>query len=491
MQDQDLGRFASPHKPEPQRLASIDAEQALIGALMFDPSLLEQIPPLEPGQFFDPAHGLLWGRVTGLIRSGRVADAISLRDWWLAQPCAEALGGKRYLIDLLDRAARLSAHAIEYARVVAATASLRELQSAFAKLQGLITSGASPIDVVGEAEAALRAVPLPGASEGRSLRQAAHKLIASLDDPNALGVATGLEALDRRLGGLYAGGLFLLAGRPSMGKTALATTISRDMAGRGLKGHFASYEMGDEQIAARSLAAASFASERDAFAYSELRRGASLIDRRMLARLAASLPDTLVIEDNGAQTLAQLEASCRATARRLGGLDFVIVDYLQLMRPTTKGTRNDQITEISQGLKALAKRLRVPIVALSQLSRANEQRDDKRPQLSDLRDSGSLEQDADVVLGVYREHYYAIREEPRVDQIKADKERTAEENYSLALYAWEQRCAACERTVEVITLKQRNGDIGTDVFEFFGKYDVTRDQPQSSRQTPFRSSQQD
>jgi replicative DNA helicase len=286
--------------------------------------------------------------------------------------------------------------------------------------------------------------------------------------------------LDRRLGGFYKGGLFLVAGRPSMGKTALATNLARNMAAKGLKGHFASYEMGDEQIAARSLSAASHGAGDEAFAYSDLRKGTAGIDRERLRRLAKTMPKTLIIEDHGAQTIGQLEASCRATARRLNGLDFVVVDYLQLMLPTIRGTRNDQITEISQGLKAMAKRLRVPVVALSQLSRANEQREDKRPQLSDLRDSGSLEQDADVVLGVYREHYYAVRDEPRPENIKRDNERTADENFSLAYHAWEQRCLACARTLEVITLKQRNGPVGTDVFEFFDKYDVARDRPDAN-----------
>jgi replicative DNA helicase len=379
----------------------------------------------------------------------------------------------------MDKAAKIELYAIDYAQIIQETRALRDLRQALRELDERITKRERVSEIVSGAENALRSIRLPGAAEGRTLREATERLIALLDDPDAIGVPTGLDALDRRLGGLYKGGLFLVAGRPSMGKTALATNFARNMARAGLRGHFASYEMGDEQIAARSLSA--FAHDAgEAFAYSELRKGAARIDRARLRSLASSMPTTLIIEDKGAQTLGQLEASCRATARRLGGLDFVIVDYLQLMLPTTRGTRNDQITEISQGLKAMAKRLRVPIVALSQLSRANEQREDKRPQLSDLRDSGSLEQDADVVLGVYREHYYAVRDEPRPETVKGDKDRTPDENFSLAYHAWEQRCRACERTLEVITLKQRNGPVGTDVFEFFDKYDVARDRPDAS-----------
>jgi replicative DNA helicase len=255
-------------------------------------------------------------------------------------------------------------------------------------------------------------------------------------------------------------------------------------------GHFASYEMADRQIVERSVSERAFAAGEAPFAYSDLNipERADRIDRTMLREIVEDFREIKVsLHDKGAQTLLQLEASCRATQRRFGRLDFLVVDYLQLMRSDGRGDkRYELITEISQGLKRLALRLRVPVIALSQLSRANEARDDKRPQLSDLRESGSLEQDADVVLGIYREAYYLAREEPKPEQFKSDKDRTADENFSLAYYEWEGKMRAAERTLEVICLKQRAGPVGADVLDFWDRYDAARDRPD-----PFQSRAQD
>jgi replicative DNA helicase len=246
--------------------------------------------------------------------------------------------------------------------------------------------------------------------------------------------------------------------------------------------------MADDQIVQRSLSADAFEDGAEPFPYFDLNVDGlrDRISRAQLREIAHGWRDLPIqIHDRGAQTLSQLEASCRATQRRFGRLDWLIVDYLQLMRSDGRGDkRYELVTEISQGLKRLAMRLRVPVIALSQLSRANEAREDRRPQLSDLRESGSLEQDADVVLGIFREAYYLARDEPRPENIKGDKERSAGENFSLAYHAWEQRMFSAERSLEVITLKQRAGPTGVDVLDFWGKYDAARDRPTSFQSRP-------
>jgi replicative DNA helicase len=267
------------------------------------------------------------------------------------------------------------------------------------------------------------------------------------------------------MGGLHPGDLVLIAGRPSMGKSSLARNLAFAIAWRGHKIHFASLEMSAGQLYARAASAMSYDTNAR-FAHRALRSQDGSYDRAQLAAFAARMPTTIRIDSRGGQTLPMLEASARETRRRLGGLDAIFVDYLQIMRALTSENRVQQITEISAGLKALAMNMGVPVVALSQLSRANESRDDKRPQLSDLRDSGSLEQDADVVMAVYREAYYVEREEPQ-EASYAD-----EHAFMTAWTRWDERKRAAGNTLEVITLKQRHGEIGTDLFDFFPAYDV-------------------
>lgn len=456
--------------------SNMEAEQAVLGAILWDNSVLERIANLEPSHFAYRAHQLLFEAAKDFIHRGKLADGITLREHFIQIGELESIGGAAYLLTLMERAgARLSSQQRDYANILVDLGAKRELERIIAEASASMASSGEPAaDVVSWVESELRKIDL-GGGFGATLQEAAVRLIKRMDDPNAAGMPTGFEALDKRLGGLFGSELILVAGRPSMGKTALATNVARNLAGMGRRGHFASYEMSDEAIAGRSLSAAAFAGEGERFAYAELRRGANNVDRKRLNSLAANLPATLIIDDTGAQTLGQLDASLRQTRRRLGGLDFCVVDYLQLMRSTLRGTRNDQITEISQGLKALAKRYKIPIIALSQLSRANEQRDDKRPQLSDLRDSGSLEQDADVVLGVYREHYYLSRAEPKLEHFKKDSERSQEENFNLAYWEWEAKMRRAERSLEVSTLKQRAGPVGTDELDFWDKYDVATD----------------
>ena len=260
------------------------------------------------------------------------------------------------------------------------------------------------------------------------------------------GIATGFADLDKMLGGLQRCDLVIVAGRPAMGKTALATKIATNAAAGGKNAAFFSLEMSNEQLGARVLAGET------GIASDWVRRGA--LSGEQMRRLNEAQRETawlpLNIDDTPAQAIAGLRSRARRHKRR-AGLDLIVIDYLQLLVAAPRDGRADQnrvqeVSEITRGLKALAKELEVPVVALSQLSRAVEARDDKRPLLSDLRELGSIEQDADVVIFVYREEYY-LREPPLGD---ADKHA-----------AWQAKMAECRNKAEVIVAKHRNGPVGT------------------------------
>lgn len=451
----------------------LKAEQAVLGALLFDNALLDRMPLLVGECFFEPVHERLFSVIVRLIRAGRLADGVTLRAMAIRDGALEEIGGAKYLLDLMNNAA-LAHQAIAYAQMLLELRARREIAVV---LTGAATALSAPLnerdtaDIIAEAENGLRQITL-GVRGGVSLHEAATSLIANITDPAKRGMRTSFRALNERLGGFFPGELILIAGRPSMGKTALATNIARNLAAMGKRGHFASYEMSAESIAARSLSAAAFTENRERFDYAMLRRSfdeTPPVDVAKLRDLQAFLPSSLVIDASPAQTVAQLDASIRNTRRRLGGIDFAVVDYLQLMRSLVRGNRVEAVTEISQGLKALGMAYGIPVFALSQLSRANESREDKRPQLHDLRESGSLEQDADVVLGVYREAYYLKRAQPMRANFSSETE------FNLADIDWSDKLNACERILEVSTLKQRNGDVGTDTLDFWAKYDVAAD----------------
>ena len=451
-------------------LYNLEAEQALLGAVLFDNRLLERLPILDQLDFAAPAHVLIWRHVLSMKADGQLADPVTLKARLEADGQLADLGGPKYLLSLLDRAARFSTDALSYAHLIRDLSAKRRIELAVkAAMERMASSEESAADVLASLETDLRGIELGGV-QGRSLREAASDLIQSLNDPSQRPSPTGFRCLDERLGGWFPGDFILLAGRPSMGKTAAATNFARAAANVGRRVHFESYEMSDKSIAARSLSAQAFNDREKLFAYAALRRGEGGFDVETLREIAARLSDNLIISDRGQRTLAGLEASVRNTVRWLGGVDLIVVDYLQLMRSSARGNRNEQTTDISQGLKALAVRFQAPLIALSQLSRENEKREDKRPQLSDLRDSGSLEQDADVVLGVYREHYYLSRSQPQREHFKSDDE------FVTADLGWDRRMRETERSLEFITLKQRMGPTGSDTVDFWDRYDVALDQ---------------
>lgn len=452
---------------------NIEAEQALLGALLFDNGAYERLGDhLQSGHFYEPFHQRLFQAVEEHIRKGLLAEPIVLMERFKRDPAFEELGGLRYLADLMNRAPP-AAHAADYGRTVLETSRRRDLiriggdMSKAALDDGERTSS----EIAEEAEGALYGMGEAKASGGGfstfgdALAGAVNMIADAFNnDGSVVGVSTGLIDLDRKLGGLHPSDLIILAGRPSMGKTALATNIAFNVARnyaweprpdgthkttRGGIIAFYSLEMSEEQLAIRILAdAAGVSSDR-------LRKGE--IDASEFGRVRAAAMEIaespLFIDDTGGLTLAKLCARARRL-KRTSGLDLIIVDYLQLLSDPRKGGdgRVQEVSQITMGLKALAKELSVPVIALSQLSRQVENREDKRPQLSDLRESGSIEQDADVVCFVYREAYYKGRQEP--------KEGTSEH------LTWQDEMAACAHLADLIIGKQRHGPIGTVKLSF-------------------------
>ena len=439
-------------------LHNIEAEQAVLGAALTDNRLVERVS-LRAEHFYDPTHGAMWAEIGDRIRAGRVADLFSLKDF-AARTFAQ-IGGVKYAAKLLDNAAPLTSQFVEYAAIIIECHARRTAKQALADALAAIEAGEDVLEAIATSEAALRSVVIEGDDEPIGFDEAGSRFLANIDRKALM---TGLTALDARLGGLSPQELIILAGRPSMGKTALAAQVARNVAMAGGVVHFASLEMSAEQLARRGISAMSFKhqSALERIPYYLIRNGAPNIDRGALERWRSQLPHTMSVDERPAQTLAQLESRIRMTRRRHKRLDLVVVDYLQLMRASRNDGRVHEVTEISQGLKAIAKRLNVPVLALSQLSRGVEGRDSKKPTLSDLRDSGAIEQDADVVLACYREAYYLERAEPPPDE----SDRWAK---------WKRECMAAHGKLEIITLKQRQGPIGSDMFDAWLEYDTIRD----------------
>lgn len=455
---------------------NLEAEQALLGAIMFDNAVAERLPDQLRGQHFhEPFHQRLFDAIQAHILKGLNAEPTILVEAFRHDPAFVEFGGLLYLADLLDKAPP-GANAAGYGRVIHDLAVRRDL----IRLGGEIALEAHDPDLTGlehlqAAEAALYGLAETG-GQGTGIETFSNALDGAMEaiegafrsDGQLTGLATTLIDLDQKLGGLHDSDLLILAGRPSMGKTALATNIAFNVAknyrwepdpnspdGRrtiaGGRVLFDSLEMSKEQLAQRILADASGVSS------DRMRKGQISAEEFVRIRDARDMINDipLHIDATGGLHIAKLAARARRHKRK-HGLDLLIVDYLQLV--TTDGGKGSQrvqeVTAITGGLKALAKELNVPIIALSQLSRQVETRDDKRPQLSDLRESGSIEQDADAVMFVYREAYYLSRSEPKEG--------------SSAHIDWCASMSALEHVAEVIIGKQRHGPIGTIKLSFDG-----------------------
>lgn len=458
---------------------NFEAEKALLGALMYNNKAYDKISEfLRPEHFADPIHSKVFEACVALMERGQIADPITLSNFFERDQQLSEIGGNNYLVELAASAVTII-NAAEYGRIIYDLYIKRELIHLGTEIVNSAHSGeieTTALDQIQTAEQTLFNLASMGEVEGgfitfrESLLQAVHHAqIAHQRGGGLAGVTTGLRDLDKILGGLHRSDLLILAGRPSMGKTALVTCIAYNAAyahkmSNGAEGGvvgFFSLEMSAEQLAGRIL------SQACAINSSSMRKGEMSNEEfeRVIVSSQELLDTPLHIDDTPGLTVSALRTRARRLKRQ-HGLDLIIVDYLQLVSGSaeTKNNRVNEISEITRGLKMLAKELDVPVIALSQLSRAVEQREDKRPQLSDLRESGSIEQDADVVMFIYREFYYLDRTEPT----KRDSE--GDDKFAERYQIWEQRCEEMVNRSEVVIGKQRHGPLGNIPLFFRGEF---------------------
>jgi len=432
---------------------NIEAEQALLGAILYDNEVQDRIGPvLRPDHFSDPVHGRIYGEIARLIESGRLADAIVIKDTMASDTGLQDLGVARYLALLLESASD-SVSAVEYARLVISLGKRREIIRIADEMRAAATDAAPDMnadDLITSIEGDLYALANQAAGRSyiefsESVRQSLEMARAAHERGGVSGVTSGFKSLDTKLGGFQATDLIILAGRPGMGKSAFATNSAFALAKLNHPVGFFSLEMSAEQISTRIL------SDRSGIKSEDIRRGKlsrdQLVELEEVGQEVAGLP--IFIDDRGGQGIGRLCAQARRMTRR-HDLKVIFVDYLQLAdgQAGPGANRVQELTRITTALKGLAKDLGIPVVALSQLSRQVEQRENKRPQLSDLRESGSIEQDADVVMFVYREAYYKEREKPS---------DVTSHDYVI----WQQEFQQIETKAEVIIGKQRHGPTGT------------------------------
>ncbi|MFL2895763.1 MAG: replicative DNA helicase [Candidatus Pelagibacter sp.] len=442
---------------------NIEAEQAVIGSLLTSNEIFDDISSIiSENNFYDPLHQKIYASISNLIYKGMLANPITLKSYFENEK--DDLNVPEYLIKI-TKFSTSSRQSIEYSKIIYDMYVRRELIKISeniidsAKISDLNVSGQSIIE---NSEKILYDLAEKGSFNSSLIKfdEAIKQTIdmassAYKNEEGIVGVPTGLKDLDDRLGGLHKSDLIIIAGRPSMGKTALATNIAFHAASKiqqiGKKGSIAffSLEMSSEQLSTRILA------EQSRIKSNDIRRG-KISEEQFeqfieTSKNISELP--LYIDETPAISVAAVSNRARRI-KRLYGLDMIVIDYIQLMRATfaIKEGRVQEISEITQGLKALAKELSVPVLALSQLSRAVEQRDDKKPLLSDLRESGSIEQDADVVMFVYRESYYLKAKEPRPATVEHAE--------------WQAKMNEVSHLAELIIGKQRHGPTGNVMLEF-------------------------
>ncbi len=450
---------------------NIEAEQSVIGSILVSNEIFDEIHTiLSHINFYDPMHQKIFNAIETLIYKGMLANPITLKNYFEKEN--DEINVPEYLVKV-TKFSTSSRQAIEYSRIIYDMFVRRELIKISentidtAKQNDLNISGKSIIEnseklLFDLAEKGSLNSPLMKFDEAMkyTIEMASN---AYKNEEGIVGVPTGLTDLDDRLGGLHKSDLIIIAGRPSMGKTALATNIAfnaaQNLQSSGKKSSIAffSLEMSSEQLSTRILA------EQSKIKSNDIRRGRISEDQFdkfiKTSKNISELP--LYIDETPAISIAALSNRARRI-KRLFGLDMLVVDYIQLMRATNnKDGRVQEISEITQGLKAIAKELAIPVLALSQLSRAVEQRDDKQPQLSDLRESGSIEQDADVVMFVYREGYYLERKEPRPATVEHAE--------------WQAKMNEVSNFAEIIIGKQRHGPTGNVQLEFDAMFTKFKD----------------
>jgi replicative DNA helicase len=448
---------------------NVEAEAALLGALMVDNRLVEDVQlKLRSDHFFEPLHGRIYESILRMTDANRVANPVTLKPIFDSDDAMKEVGGPAYLAQLTGSGAAVIG-ARDFAQQIYDLALLRALVGVGRDLvEGALDTSedVAPLAQIERAETELYKVAEEGGAEGKAVsfaeatKEALQMAERALNSGGHLsGMTTGLESLNTKIGGLHKSDLIIVAGRPGMGKSALGTNIGFSAAKRFLQDSedgiepeksagapvaLFSLEMSADQLATRMLA------EQSGISSENLRMGKiTQQEFRQLARAASELQSLpLYIDDTPGLTIAALRTRARRLKRQKG-VGLIVVDYLQLLQGTGRSSndnRVNEISEISRGLKQLAKELNVPVIGLSQLSRAVEQREDKRPQLSDLRESGSIEQDADIVLFIYREDYYLAAKQPGDDHPD--------------FAAWQEEMARAYGRAEVIVAKQRHGSTG-------------------------------
>jgi replicative DNA helicase len=449
-----------------------EAEQGLLGMLLIDNRNLEKVSEfLRPEHFSHPTHQKIYETIVKMIERGLEAKATTLKDYLEKDEGLQSVGGAQYLVELATEVPLLN-DIKDYGQTVYDRYLRREiirLNQDVATMAYNYTVEEDATNIISTAEGRLFKLAESGNTQGGfvTLRDSVKVAIelaeqAYKSDSHVTGVTTGLKDLDQKLGGLHNSDLLILAARPSMGKTSLAVNIAFNAAKayaqtggtQGGRVGFFSLEMSSDQLAMRILADQANISG-DALRKGDIKE-ADFVNFVKAAQTLSTVP--LYIDDTPALSIGAVRTRARRLKRQYG-LDMLVVDYLQLLQGSgtrqSEGNRVLEISEITRGLKAIAKELQIPVIALSQLSRAVEQREDKRPMLSDLRESGSIEQDADIVMFIYRQEYYLSREVP--EKKIGEKDEVFNDRYE----TWSNLLQECASTAEVIVAKQRHGPIGT------------------------------
>lgn len=455
---------------------NLSAEAAVLGALLFDNAVYDQTrEALRADDFYAPAHQAIYAHASALIEMGQTADGVTMNEWSKQEPAVAEIGGAGYLIQLLDAAA-FGPELRDYCVMIRDLGARRALIRIGTELQeyGVDTpADVKPSDLVERARDGLQAIEdmrLRG-SQWEATASSAARVFADMEDmlrhgkPGEVrGLKTGIPDLDRRLGGLIGGRLIIVGGRPGMGKSgfasnvaaSIAADIARDGNGNNVVGFF-SLEMEKADYDRRLISSLAHKTGAGRVEYQDVQNGSlGQNEFSILREGGRAIPKTLYVDQSPALSVGDIAARARALRRSAGRLDLILIDYLQIMnlQQGRNETKTDALGRATSGLKRLAKELHVPVIALSQLSRALESRENKRPMLSDLRESGSIEQDADQVIFCYRDDYYLERSEPPHgnDEQPKVKQKWME---------WWMATEAAKGVIELICAKNRHGKVGT------------------------------
>lgn len=460
---------------------NIEAEQALLGAILANNHALEKVSEfLKPIHFASPVHAAIYQAITALHSRGHTADPVTLKGYLANNSLLDEVGGVKYLMDLAATAVTII-NVEDYGKLIFD----RYLRRQLINIGTDIVNDAYAVNLdndaavqMSQAEHKLYELGTEGQVDGGpkqfgdALGEVMSEVAEARKNPDGLsGAPTGFRDLDKKMSGLHNSDLIILAGRPGMGKTAFATCLAFNTARsfmNDVKEHrgvaFFSLEMSSSQLAGRIL------SMETQISSEKLRSGKITDDEfRRIVTFAGDLEKVpLYVDDTPGLTVAAIHNRCRRLKRDSSkGLGLVVIDYLQLIDMSNSAYKGDMVrglTETTRLLKIMAKDLNVPVLVLSQLNRQVEQREDKRPLLSDLRDSGSIEQDADIVMFVFREHYYLKGSMP------VQKQNEADDKFNDRMRKWEKSLTDLEKKAELIIAKQRHGSLGTIELSFEGQF---------------------